>query len=59
MKKHLLFLGAPYAGKGTQADLLSKSCAYLHLSTGDLLRKEITMNTSLGMRVKDIMNRGN
>ena len=58
MKKYLLFLGAPGAGKGTQAELLSQSCAYLHLSTGDLLRKEIQMNTSLGMIVKDIMNKG-
>ena len=38
MKKHLLFLGAPGAGKGTQAELLSQSTSYLHLSTGELLR---------------------
>ena len=41
MKKHILFLGAPGAGKGTQAELLSQSNSYLHLSTGELLRKEI------------------
>ena len=58
MKKHLLFLGAPGAGKGTQAELLSKNNSYLHLSTGELLRKEIEMNTSLGRQVKDIINRG-
>ena len=58
MKKHLLFLGAPGAGKGTQADLLSKTYSYLHLSTGELLRKEIEMNTILGRNVKDIINRG-
>ena len=58
MKKHLLFLGAPGAGKGTQAELLSNSNSYLHLSTGELLRKEIEMNTALGIQVKDIMNRG-
>ena len=45
MKKHLLFLGAPGAGKGTQAELLSQTNSYLHLSTGELLRKEIEMNT--------------
>ena len=58
MKKHLLFLGAPGAGKGTQASLLSKNYSYLHLSTGELLRKEIEMNTTLGIQVKDSMNRG-
>jgi Adenylate kinase and related kinases len=58
MKKHLLFLGAPGAGKGTQAELLSQTYSYLHLSTGELLRKEIEMNSILGIEVKDIMNRG-
>jgi adenylate kinase len=58
MKKHLLFLGAPGAGKGTQADLISRTNSYLHLSTGELLRKEIEMNTILGIEVKDIINRG-
>ena len=58
MKKHLLLLGAPGAGKGTQAELLSQTNSYLHLSTGELLRKEIEMNSILGIQVKDIMNRG-
>ena len=58
MKKHLLFLGAPGAGKGTQAKLLSQTNSYLHLSTGELLRKEIEINSILGIQVKDIMNRG-
>jgi len=58
MKKHLLFLGAPGAGKGTQAELISKMNGFLHLSTGELLRKEIEMNTLLGKKVKDIINRG-
>ena len=58
MKKHLLFLGPPGAGKGTQAALLSETTAYLHLSTGELLRKEIDSGTDLGTQVKDIMNKG-
>ena len=58
MKKHILFLGAPGAGKGTQAELLSKNNSYLHLSTGELLRKEIGLKTSLGIKVKDTINRG-
>ena len=58
MKKHLLFLGPPGAGKGTQAAFLSEDNSFLHLSTGELLRKEIELVTNLGMQVKDIMNRG-
>ena len=58
MKKYVLFLGPPGAGKGTQAELLSKANSYLHLSTGELLRKEIDLNTNLGKQVKDIMNKG-
>ena len=58
MKKYLLFLGPPGAGKGTQAALLSQDNSYLHLSTGELLRKEIDSNTNLGNQVKEIMNKG-
>ena len=58
MKKHVLFLGAPGAGKGTQAELLSQTNSYLHLSTGELLRKEIEMNTILGKQVENIINSG-
>ena len=58
MKKHILFLGAPGAGKGTQAELLSQKNSYLHLSTGELLRKEIEMNSNLGKKVKKTINRG-
>ena len=58
MKKHLLFLGPPGAGKGTQAAILSKANSYLHLSTGELLRTEIDLGTHLGKKVKDIMNKG-
>ena len=58
MKKHLLFLGPPGAGKGTQAALLSEANSFLHLSTGELLRKEIDLGTYLGKQVKNIMNKG-
>ena len=58
MKKNLLFLGPPGAGKGTQASLLSEAYSYLHLSTGELLRKEIDLNTDLGRQVKDVINKG-
>jgi len=58
MKKHLLFLGPPGAGKGTQATLISQLQSYLHLSTGELLRQEVEMKTSLGLKVKEIINSG-
>jgi len=59
MKKYLLFLGPPGAGKGTQAGLMSQASKYLHLSTGELLRKEVEMKTNLGIQVKEIINSGN
>ena len=58
MKKHLLFLGPPGAGKGTQASLISGSNSYLHLSTGELLRHEVDKKTSLGIQIKEIINSG-
>lgn len=54
----LIFLGAPGSGKGTQASRLIKELGYGHLSTGDLLRKEIKEKSYLGQRVKDIMDSG-
>ena len=58
MKKYLLFLGPPGAGKGTQAGLMSQSSQYLHLSTGELLRKEVDLKTNLGIQVKEVINSG-
>ena len=58
MKKNLLFLGPPGAGKGTQAGLISEFSNYLHLSTGELLRKEVDLKTNLGIQVKEVINSG-
>ena len=58
MKKNTLFLGPPGAGKGTQAALLSRVKSLLHLSTGELLRKEVESQTDLGIQVKEIINSG-
>jgi len=58
MKKHLLFLGPPGAGKGTQASVISESNSFLHLSTGELLRREVESKTSLGIQIKEIINSG-
>ncbi len=58
MKNRLLFLGPPGAGKGTQASLTCKDQGLLHLSTGDLLRDEVSSGTKLGQEVDSIMNQG-
>ena len=58
MKKRLLFLGPPGAGKGTQAGLLCKSQDLVHLSTGDLLRAEVCASSALGKQAEIIMNKG-
>tara|TARA_Y100001968_G_scaffold122606_1_gene111557 strand:+ start:3883 stop:4431 length:549 start_codon:yes stop_codon:yes gene_type:complete len=58
MKNRLLFLGPPGAGKGTQASILSSNNDLLHLSTGDLLRAEVSAGTDLGKKAGLIMNKG-
>jgi len=58
MKKKLLFLGPPGAGKGTQANLFCKKYGLVHLSTGDLLRDEVSSGSVLGLQAAEIMNKG-
>ncbi|PYE48135.1 adenylate kinase [Deinococcus yavapaiensis KR-236] len=54
----VIFLGPPGAGKGTQAERLSEEFGLVKISTGDILRDHIARGTELGLRVKDIMDRG-
>lgn len=54
----LILLGAPGSGKGTQAKLIVEACGWLHLSTGDLLRKNVAEGTPLGAKAKPIMESG-
>ena len=58
MKNNILFLGPPGAGKGTQASLISEFSSLLHLSTGELLRNEVNLESPLGLQVKEIINSG-
>ena len=55
---NFIFLGAPGAGKGTQAALLSEKLGIPHISTGDMLREELKKGTSLGLEVKAFMAKG-
>lgn len=53
-----IFLGAPGAGKGTQAELLSLKLNVPHISTGDILRDEVKKGTLLGEKVMVFMSKG-
>ncbi len=55
---NIVIFGAPGAGKGTQATLLAEKYDFLHISTGDLLRQEVSLRTPIGLRAKAIMDRG-
>ena len=54
----LVFLGPPGAGKGTQADVLSKKFGILHISTGDILRQAVKDKTPTGLEAQEYMNKG-
>jgi adenylate kinase len=58
MANVVVLLGAPGAGKGTQAVRLSKTLALPHVSTGDLLRDNMKRGTPLGMQAKAYMEKG-
>lgn len=58
MKSHLIFIGAPGSGKGTQASKLVSERGFKHISTGDLLRSEIAKQSPLGLEVKKVMDEG-
>jgi adenylate kinase len=54
----VVLMGAPGAGKGTQADLLAERSGYRKLSTGDALRKHVKLGTAVGKQAGEIMARG-
>ena len=58
MKSHLIFIGAPGSGKGTQANKFVTERSFKHISTGDLLRAEIAKKSALGLEVKKVMDEG-
>ncbi|WP_121246106.1 adenylate kinase [Mucilaginibacter phyllosphaerae] len=55
---NLVLFGPPGAGKGTQSQKLIEKFGLIHLSTGDLLRGEISQGTELGLEAKKLMDEG-
>jgi adenylate kinase len=58
LKRAVIFLGPPGAGKGTQAKRLARRYGVPHLSTGDMFREHVSSGTDLGRLAKPIMERG-
>jgi adenylate kinase len=55
---NIIILGPPGAGKGTQALMIKDSFNFVQFSTGDILREAVDAKTSIGLKVKDIIAKG-
>ena len=55
----LIFLGAPGAGKGTQAEIVAEKLSIPTISTGNILREAIKNGTEIGLKAKQFMDAGN
>jgi adenylate kinase len=55
---NIIFVGAPGAGKGTQASLVAKKLNLVHVSSGDLFRQALEQGTELGKQAKTYMEKG-
>lgn len=58
MGTYLVLLGPPGAGKGTQAQIVSKNLGLPHISSGDIFRENLKNKTELGTQAEGFMNRG-
>lgn len=59
MGMNLIFLGAPGAGKGTHAEILSKDCGIPQISTGNIIREALKSGTEMGLKAKVYTEAGN
>lgn len=55
---NLVLFGPPGSGKGTQSEKIIEKYGLVHLSTGDILRGELANKTELGLKAKEIMDKG-
>jgi len=55
---YIVLLGAPGAGKGTQATMLVEKLGMTHVASGDLFRKALAEKTKLGLKAKEYMDKG-
>ncbi|HEX8277548.1 MAG TPA: nucleoside monophosphate kinase, partial [Segetibacter sp.] len=55
---NIILFGPPGSGKGTQSERLISKYGLKHLSTGDILRSEISNQTPLGLEAKNFMDKG-
>ncbi len=55
---HIILLGSPGSGKGTQAQFITKKYAIVQISTGDMLRAAVREGTPLGVAAKQVMDAG-
>mgnify|MGYP000735026122 FL=1 len=56
--KNIILLGAPGAGKGTQAAMIAEEFKVPHISTGDILRRNMKEGTPLGLKAKAFVESG-
>lgn len=54
----IILLGAPGAGKGTQAEKLNESFGLVHISTGDIFRRNMRQETPIGLKAKEYIDKG-